>query len=80
MTTKTNALKAFNPKTGSQSTTPPMMAYLRESQVLALLPISKSTLWRMVAAKKLKTLKISARVTLFSAQSLQEYLSECEKV
>lgn len=79
MTNKTSATKAFNLKIASQSTTLPMMAYLRENQVLALLPISKSTLWRMVAAKKLKTLKISARVTLFSTQSLQEYLSACEK-
>ncbi|SDZ43316.1 hypothetical protein SAMN05518669_13515 [Variovorax sp. YR634] len=57
----------------------PLPAYLRESQVLQSLPISKSSLWRLVAADKLKVVRISKRMTLFSAQSVLDYLEECEK-
>lgn len=56
----------------------PLPAYLRESQVLKSLPISKSSLWRLVAAEKLKVVRISKRMTLFSAQSVLDYLAECE--
>lgn len=56
----------------------PLPAYLRESQVLKSLPISKSSLWRLVAADKLKVVRISKRMTLFSAQSVLDYLAECE--
>jgi predicted DNA-binding transcriptional regulator AlpA len=47
--------------------------------VLQSLPISKSSLWRLVAADKLKVVRISKRMTLFSAQSVLDYLADCEK-
>lgn len=63
----------------SLGTPPPLPAYLRENQVLQSLPISKSSLWRLVAADKLKVVRISKRMTLFSAQSVLDYLADCEK-
>ncbi|WP_218511732.1 AlpA family transcriptional regulator [Variovorax sp. dw_308] len=61
-------------------TPPPLPAYLRVEAVIRHLQISKATVWRLAAAGKISTLKISKRVTLFSAQSIQDYLDECEKV
>ena len=60
-------------------TPPTLPAYLRENQVLQRLPISKSSLWRLVAADKLKVVRISKRMTLFSVQSVLDYLADCEK-
>lgn len=57
----------------------PIPAFLREKQVLESLPISKSTLWRLVAAGKLEVLRISQRATLFKAQSVLDYLADCEQ-
>lgn len=71
--------KSYRPKPEApKRTPPPLPAYLRENQVLQSLPISKSSLWRLVAAEKLKVIRISKRMTLFSAQSVLDYLAECE--
>lgn len=60
-------------------TPPPLPAYLRVEAVVRHLQVSKATVWRLAAAGKINTLKISKRVTLFSTQSIQDYLDDCEK-
>ena len=56
----------------------PLPRFMRESEVLQHLRVSKSTVWRLVAADKLKVLRISKRVTLFCSESIENYLADCK--
>lgn len=49
---------------------------LRISQVCKLLAISKSTIYRMIKAKKLKApIKIADRIVAFKAHEIEEFIA-----
>lgn len=55
----------------------PETGFLRQSQVLALVPVSKSTLWRRVQARTFpQPVKLSARVTAWRAEDLRQWIRD----
>ncbi|MBN9206131.1 helix-turn-helix transcriptional regulator [Methylibium petroleiphilum] len=55
----------------------PTTGFLRQRQVLAFVPISKSTLWRQVRARSFPSpVKLSARVTAWRAEDVWRWISE----
>jgi prophage regulatory protein len=55
----------------------PETGFLRERQVLAFVPISKSTLWRQVRACAFPApVKLSAHVTAWRAEDLRRWIQE----
>ncbi|MBL8346157.1 MAG: AlpA family phage regulatory protein [Rubrivivax sp.] len=55
----------------------PDTGFLRQRQVLAFVPISKSTLWRRVRARSFPSpVKLSARVTAWRAEDVRRWISE----
>lgn len=53
----------------------PLCGFLRQAQVLALVPVSKSTLWRRVQAGSFPApLKLSERVTVWRAEDVQAWI------
>lgn len=55
----------------------PATGFLRQPQVLALVPISKSTLWRRIQVRSFpKPLKLSARVTVWRAEDIGSWIVE----
>lgn len=55
----------------------PTTGFLRQRQVLAFVPISKSTLWRHVRARSFPSpVKLSARVTAWRAEDVRRWISE----
>jgi predicted DNA-binding transcriptional regulator AlpA len=53
----------------------PETGFLRQSQVLSFIPISKSTLWRRVAAGSFPTpVKLSERVTAWRAEDVRIWI------
>lgn len=53
----------------------PLCGFLRQPQVLALVPVSKSTLWRRVQAGTFPPpLKLSERVTVWRAEEVQAWM------
>ncbi len=52
--------------------------FLRESQIIpALIPVSSTTLWRMVKAGSFpKPIKLSARVTAWRAREVRAWMAE----
>ena len=53
----------------------PLCGFLRQAQVLALVPVSKSTLWRRVQAGSFPApFKLSARVTVWRAEEVQVWM------
>lgn len=53
----------------------PWCGFLRQPQVLALVPVSKSTLWRRVQAGTFPPpLKLSERVTVWRAEEVQAWM------
>ncbi|MGF6095731.1 helix-turn-helix transcriptional regulator [Pseudomonas sp. 18175] len=53
----------------------PLCGFLRQVQVLALIPVSKSTLWRRVQAGSFPApLKLSERVTVWRAEDVQAWM------
>lgn len=74
-----------DPPVGAPSTSPPPevgprlpeTGFLRQSQVLALVPVSKSTLWRRVQARTFpQPVKLSARVTAWRAEDLRQWIHD----
>lgn len=60
----------FNP-------TLPETGFLRQPQVLALVPISKSTLWRRIQARTFpKPVKLSARITVWRAEDIRRWIAQ----
>jgi predicted DNA-binding transcriptional regulator AlpA len=50
--------------------------YLRERQILKLLPISRSTLWRWVRSGQFpKPIKISQGVTVWSQENVDAFMN-----
>ncbi len=65
----------------SSSAVPPAMAvlpttgFLRQPQVLGLVPISKSTLWRRVQARTFpEPVKLSERVTVWRVEDVRRWI------
>lgn len=55
----------------------PETGFLRQRQVLAFVPISKSTLWRRVQARSFpEPIKLSARVTAWRAEDVRRWIDE----
>ena len=55
----------------------PDTGFLRQRQVLAFVPISKSTLWRQVRARSFPSpVKLSARVTAWRAEDVRRWITE----
>jgi prophage regulatory protein len=54
----------------------PETGFLRQSQVLAFVPISKSTLWRRVQARTFpQPVKLSERVTVWRAEDIRGWIA-----
>ena len=53
----------------------PDTGFLRQPQVLAFVPISKSTLWRRVQARTFpEPVKLSERVTVWRAEDIRQWI------
>ncbi len=53
--------------------------YLRERDVLARLPVSRATWWRLVADNPsvLKPIKLGPRVTVWRASQIEAFVASC---
>jgi prophage regulatory protein len=67
----------------AQPSTPPALAslpntgFLRQTQVLSFVPISKTTLWRRVQLCTFpRPVKLSSRVTAWRAEDLRRWIEE----
>jgi len=59
------------------ATCPPTSGFLRQPQVLGLVPISKSTLWRRVQAGTFPMpVKLSERVTVWRSEDVCRWIGE----
>ena len=59
------------------STVLPETGFLRQSQVLIFVPISKTTLWRRVVAGTFpQPVKLSPKVTVWRAEDVRRWISE----
>lgn len=55
----------------------PESGFLRQPQVLALVPISKSTLWRRIRARTFPApVKLSERVTAWRAEDIRRWIAQ----
>lgn len=55
----------------------PETGFLRQRQVLAFVPISKSTLWRQVRARSFPSpVKLSAGITAWRAEDVRRWITE----
>ncbi|MDX9742005.1 MAG: AlpA family phage regulatory protein [Gammaproteobacteria bacterium] len=55
----------------------PETGFLRQPKVLALVPISKSTLWRRIQARTFPApIKLSAGVTVWRAEDIRQWISQ----
>ena len=53
----------------------PDTGFLRQPQVLAFVPLSKSTLWRRVQARTFpEPVKLSVRVTVWRAEDIRRWI------
>ena len=54
----------------------PVTGFLRQPQVLAFVPFSKSTLWRRVQARTFpQPVKLSVRVTVWRAEDIRHWIA-----
>ncbi|WP_233556447.1 helix-turn-helix transcriptional regulator [Noviherbaspirillum sedimenti] len=61
----------------SHNATLPETGFLRQSTVLTIIPISKSTLWQRVLAGTFPApIKLSARVTVWRVEEIRRWISE----
>lgn len=77
----TAAAKPFHATdSGAATNTSPCLpdtGFLRQRQVLAFVPISKSTLWRQVRARSFPSpVKLSAGVTAWRAEDVRRWIAE----
>ncbi len=55
----------------------PETGFLRQPQVLAFVPISKSTLWRRIQARTFPApVKLSERVTVWRAEDIRQWIAQ----
>lgn len=72
-TAATTAVVPLNPPTPVL----PDTGFLRQPQVLAFVPISKSTLWRRIQAHTFPApLKLSPRVTVWRAEDVRRWIAQ----
>lgn len=61
----------------SLAPTLPETGFLRQPQVLAFVPISKSTLWRRIQSRSFPApVKLSVRVTVWRAEDVRRWIAE----
>ncbi len=71
-----NAFPAM-PATPVQTLALPETGFLRQPQVLAFVPISKSTLWRRIQARTFpEPVKLSERVTVWRAEDIRRWIAQ----
>lgn len=59
--------------------TPPTHAYIRQRELLDLLPFSSATLWRKVRAGTfVRPIKLSTRITAWNRAAVYEWLDQRE--
>jgi predicted DNA-binding transcriptional regulator AlpA len=57
----------------------PQPRYLREKDLLKVIPISKSTLWRKVARGAFpKPIKLSEKITVWRTEDIEDWFNEQE--
>lgn len=55
----------------------PETGFLRQPQVLAFVPISKSTLWRRIQARTFpEPVKLSERITVWRAEDIRRWIAQ----
>lgn len=55
----------------------PETGFLRQPQVLAFVPISKSTLWRRIQARTFpEPVKLSTRITVWRAEDIRCWIAQ----
>ena len=77
--TKVAASSVFSttPATPVSTLTLPETGVLRQPQVLAFVPISKSTLWRRIQARTFpEPVKLSERVTVWRAEDIRRWIAQ----
>lgn len=58
----------------------PIYGYIRQKELMKILPFSPATLWRMVKAGKfVKPVKLSPRVTAWNRSDVYEWLHKQEE-
>lgn len=63
--------------TPGSTPTLPETGFLRQSQVLTFVPISKSTLWRRIQARTFpEPVKLSERVTAWRAEDIRQWIAQ----
>ena len=73
----TVARSSASPHQLSLSLRLPDTGFLRQTQVLQFVPISKSTLWRRVEAKTFPLpVKLSPRVTVWRVEDIRRWITE----
>ncbi len=76
---KTNSKPAANVAGSSVLHAAPVLpetGFLRQPQVLAFVPISKSTLWRRIQARTFpEPVKLSARITVWRAEDIRRWIA-----
>lgn len=64
-----------SPSPSHSSPVLPSMGFLRQAQVLKIIPISKSTLWRRVQARAFpEPVKLSERVTVWRVEDIRQWI------
>ena len=75
--TSTSFVAPATPATPVAAPTLPDTGFLRQPQVLAFVPISKSTLWRRIQARTFpEPVKLSERVTVWRAEDIRRWIAQ----
>lgn len=76
-TTSTLAATMAAPPAPQRAPALPETGFLRQPQVLAFVPISKSTLWRRIQARTFpEPMKLSARITVWRAEDIRCWIAQ----
>ena len=58
----------------------PKFGYLRVNQILAIIPIGRSTWWKWVAdGKAPKPIKLGPRTTAWKAEDISQFITQLEE-
>lgn len=77
VTAATPILPPGSPAIPATTLTLPETGFLRQPQVLAFVPISKSTLWRRIQAHTFPApVKLSERVTVWRAEDIRHWIAQ----
>ena len=59
----------------------PLTGYMRQPAVLSIVPVSASTLWRLIRQNKFpKPTKLSSRVTAWRAEDVYSWIESTQKL